>query len=163
MDRLWAPWRMEYIKDVDDVKGCFLCDIIAGKYDRKDLVLHRGSDAFVVMNKYPYNCGHLMVVPYEHTADMLKLSDACRNEMMLLCAKSMGLLGERLKSEGFNCGMNFGKTAGAGVRDHVHLHVVPRWNGDVNFFPVLSETKSMPQYLEETYDLLIDGFARLPV
>lgn len=160
MDKLWAPWRMDYIEKVDE-KGCFLCDHSASKADRKNLVLHRGKEVFVIMNRYPYNSGHIMIVPYEHTPDILALSSACRDELMSVCGRSMEIMRKTIGSQGFNCGMNFGRIAGAGVDDHFHLHVVPRWSGDVNFFPVLADTKSLPEYLEKTYDKLIKGFGKM--
>lgn len=158
MDRIWAPWRMEYIKQVDKDEGCFLCDISSEGDDREKLILHRGAEAYVIMNRYPYNSGHLMIVPFKHTAEMGELGDACLEEMMRLTGKAMDVLEKKMESQGFNCGMNFGRVAGAGITDHLHMHVVPRWVGDVNFFPVLGSTKSMPEYLEETYDRLVKGF-----
>jgi ATP adenylyltransferase len=151
---------MDYIEKCDE-EGCFLCDVLAGKEDRESLVLYRGEESFVIVNKYPYNSGHLMVVCNSHTPNILELSSSCRDEMMSLCAKSMDILKEQIDAQGFNCGMNFGRIAGAGVEDHFHLHVVPRWAGDTNFFPVLADTKSMPEYLEKTYDRLAEAFKRL--
>lgn len=161
MDSLWAPWRMEYIEKVGKEGGCFFCKVAGEKDDRKNLILHRGREAFVVMNRYPYNNAHLMIVPYAHTADMLALSSLCRDEVLLLCGRSMKLLAELLGSEGFNCGMNIGEVAGVGVRDHIHMHLVPRWVSDVNFMPALGETKVIPAYLEDTYDKLIGSFSKL--
>lgn len=161
MDRLWAPWRMEYIEKIDREEGCFICDAFTGKDDRKNLVLYRGREAFILMNRYPYNSGHLMIVPNEHTPDILALTETCRSEVMSLCGRSMAVLGEGMGSQGFNCGMNIGRVAGAGTRDHFHMHVVPRWPGDVNFLPVLGGTKSMPEYLEETYDRLMRAFEKV--
>jgi len=161
MDKLWAPWRIEYIESVDKIEGCFLCEYIKQDDDKKNLVLYRGKEAYVIMNKYPYNSGHLMVVPYEHTADINSLSGSCRDEMLCLTGKCMDVLTEAIESQGFNCGMNFGRIAGAGIKDHVHMHVVPRWSGDVNFFPVLGDTKCLPEYLEKTYERLESSFKKL--
>lgn len=161
MDSLWAPWRIEYIKSISSEGGCFLCDAASSKDDRKNLILYRGSEAFIILNRYPYNSGHLMIVPFVHTPDIGALTASCRNEILFLCGRSMDILKERVGSQGFNCGMNFGKVAGAGVDDHFHMHLVPRWLGDTNFMPILSETKSMPEYLEETYDHLVGAFHKL--
>lgn len=158
MNKIWAPWRMQYIENVDKDDGCFMCDILTETEDRKNLILYRGKEAYVVMNRYPYNSGHLMVIPNEHTKDIMSVSSSCRDEIMQLVAKSMKVLEEKMGSQGFNCGMNFGRIAGAGIEDHFHMHIVPRWSGDTNFFPVLGKTKSMPEYLEETYDRIVDGF-----
>lgn len=160
MDRLWAPWRMEYIENVDK-GGCFLCESSSAKDDRKNLILFRGRESFVILNRYPYNSAHLMVSPYKHTPEILALSETCRAEMLTLVGSSMKILTGLLDCEGFNCGMNFGRVAGAGLKDHTHFHVVPRWSGDFNFMPILGETKSMPEYLEETYDRLIGEFSKL--
>ncbi len=160
LDKLWAPWRMEYIEKVD-APGCFLCDALASNDDRENFLLYRGSESFVIMNRYPYNSGHLMVVPNAHTPSLLELTDSCRSEILLLAGKSKSILEETIGSQGFNCGWNIGQIAGAGVRDHFHLHIVPRWAGDVNFFPVLSDTKSIPEYLGQTYDRLVGAFAKI--
>lgn len=160
MDKVWAPWRIEYIKKIDTEEGCFLCDALASKDDRESLVLFKGKEAFVIMNKYPYNSGHLMVVPNEHTPEISALTDACKAEIMSLAGLSMKVLTEAIEAQGFNCGMNCGRIAGAGVKDHFHMHVVPRWAGDVNFFPVLADTKSLPEYLEKTYDRLVGSFKK---
>ena len=161
MHKLWAPWRMEYIEKVDKEEGCFLCDSLKEEDNRKNLVLYRGDEAFIMMNKYPYNCGHLMIASNEHTPNLLDLPSSCRDELMMLCGKSMDILKQSMESQGFNCGMNFGRVAGAGVEDHFHLHVVPRWSGDTNFFPILADTKSLPEYLEKTYDRIIEGFEKI--
>lgn len=161
MNRIWAPWRMEYIENVDKGGGCFLCEILKGKNDKENLILHRGKESFVVLNRYPYNSCHLMVVPNLHSSDLLELTDSCQLEMMILCGKSMNALKNSVGAQGFNCGMNFGRVAGAGLESHYHLHIVPRWSGDTNFFPVLGETKSMPEYLEDTYERLIGEFRKI--
>lgn len=161
MHRMWAPWRMEYINSIDKEEGCFLCDIIKEADDRKNLILHRGKGAFVLLNRYPYNSGHLMIAPYNHTSDLDKLDNSCKQEIMDLTAKSMQILGKDINSQGFNCGMNFGRVAGAGVEDHLHMHIVPRWSGDVNFFPIFGDVKSMPEFLDDTYKKLINSFKKL--
>lgn len=161
MDRIWAPWRMEYIENVNKEDGCFLCDALASSDDKKNLILYRGKESFIIMNRYPYNSCHIMIAPNKHTPDILGLSAGCREEIMTLAGKSMSVMTDIIESQGFNCGMNFGRVAGAGLKDHFHFHIVPRWSGDTNFFPIFGETKSMPEYLEKSYERLIKGFKKL--
>jgi ATP adenylyltransferase len=152
MEYLWAPWRMAYIDAPKKVAGCVFCSKLDQGQDREQLILHRGEHCFVIMNLFPYNNGHLMVAPYRHTADLVGLSAAEQEEMMRLTRHGVRLLTEAFHPEGFNLGMNLGRTAGAGVEDHLHMHIVPRWNGDTNFMPVLAETKVLPDALYGTYD-----------
>lgn len=161
MDKIWAPWRMEYIENVDKDDGCFLCEALKSKDDLKNLILHRGKHSFVIMNRYPYNSGHVMIAPNEHTAELLGLAAACREEIMTLTGEVVKIFETTLEAQGSNCGINLGRVAGAGLLDHVHMHVVPRWSGDTSFFPVLGDTKSIPEYLENTYKRLIDSFTKL--
>ena len=143
--------------------GCPFCrigDSVVGN-DAANLVLYRGRHHFVVLNKYPYNSGHLMIVSNVHTGDLEKLSKESHHEMIHLMAASMEIAKAAIGAEGFNCGLNVGRVAGAGILDHVHFHVVPRWNGDTNFMPVLADTKAMPEYLEKTYNKLVGGFKKL--
>jgi ATP adenylyltransferase len=162
MERLWAPWRMQFIEELRDKgSGCIFCELGAEGDDRSRLVLYRGKRCYAVMNRFPYNNGHLMVIPYRHIGDLAELTRDEHAALLGVCASSIRILGEVLGAEGFNCGFNFGQVAGAGIKDHVHLHVVPRWCGDANFMPILGDTRSMPEYLEETYDHLIGGFAKL--
>lgn len=160
MDRIWAPWRIQFIHEHrrNPNCGCVFCEIAAPGDEREKLVLYRGEHSFIVMNRYPYNCGHLLIIPNRHTADLSILSKDEHAELMSLCSKSMAVLTERVEAAGFNCGFNFGRLAGAGILDHLHLHVVPRWAGDSNFFPVIGDMRSMPEYLHSTYDRLLDGF-----
>lgn len=159
MEHLWAPWRMQFIQELRCRQGgCLFCELAEGGDDRGRLILHRGKGAYVVLNRFPYNNGHLMVVPYRHTGALSALSDAENAEIMRLASQSVEVMGRVLEAEGFNCGFNIGRPAGAGIIDHVHLHVVPRWTGDSNFLPVLGDTRSMPEYLTETYDRLKPGF-----
>jgi ATP adenylyltransferase len=153
MDKLWAPWRMAYI-EVDAPSGCIFCDKPSAGDDRRELILHRGKLAFVLLNKFPYNNGHLMVAPYRHTADFPGLDAPERQELMDLTCAATELLQYALHPDGYNVGMNLGRVAGAGVADHLHLHVVPRWNGDTNFMPVIAETKVLPDALFGSYDKL---------
>lgn len=152
MKRLWTPWRMAYLKGSKE-KGCIFCNKIRAsrRSDRKNLVVWRGERAFIVLNLYPYSNGHLMVAPYEHTGDLDALDGETLKEMMLLVAKAIRALRRMMKPQGFNIGANLGRVAGAGVDDHVHIHVVPRWGGDTNFMPVLAETRMIPELLPQTY------------
>lgn len=154
MEKLWSPWRSQYIdsfKDKTPKSGCFLCD--AAKLDSEDadnLLIHKGLLTFTILNLYPYNNGHLMIVPYSHKADLLSLSDQENHEIMKQLKYSSKALEEVLKPEGFNFGANIGKASGAGVDDHIHFHIVPRWNGDTNFMPALGEVKVISQDLLTT-------------
>ncbi|RME33939.1 MAG: HIT domain-containing protein [Deltaproteobacteria bacterium] len=155
MDRLWAPWRMTYIngEDHQSRKGCIFC-LGHEEEDRERLILFRGRAAFVIMNKYPYSNGHLMVAPYRHTADLGSLDLSEVEDVWRLTVLARDVLTEWGRPDGFNIGMNWGRVAGAGVEDHLHQHIVPRWHGDTNFMPVLADVRVIPQHLEETADLL---------
>lgn len=135
--------------------GCILCEKAKEEEDAKNLILARGSFTYVLMNIYPYNCGHLMIAPYRHLESLEKLSSEEKGEMVTWASKSERILREVFQAEGFNIGINVGKVAGAGIDDHLHMHVVPRWNGDTNFMPVLGETKVIPEHLQETYSKLL--------
>ncbi|MBD3321256.1 MAG: HIT domain-containing protein [Chitinivibrionales bacterium] len=154
-ERLWAPWRMTYIKGIGhDENTCVFCEAPKMDDDRKALVLYRGKVSFVILNLYPYNNGHMMVVPYMHTADMLALPDETSAEMWKLVCKCKEALTQAFHPDGFNIGLNQGRVAGAGIDQHIHMHIVPRWSGDTNFMPVVGETKVISQGLEETWDEL---------
>lgn len=162
MDNLWAPWRMEFIENLrDSTGGCIFCELAQAGDDREKLVLCRLNLTYVVMNRYPYNNGHLLLVPFRHQARLVDLTAEEQAELMRLNADSVELLSQTLDCDGVNCGINIGKAAGAGVTDHVHIHVVPRWNGDTNFMPIISDTRSMPEYLENTYDRMVKSFKQL--
>jgi ATP adenylyltransferase len=156
VDRLWTPWRATWIEGdaTTPQDGCFLCTGPAAHDDRANLIVFRSSNAFVVLNRYPYNSGHLMVAPYAHTGDLAGLDPSIANDMMAVTQRSVDVLQRAYHPDGFNVGMNLGKAAGAGVPDHLHIHVVPRWNGDTNFMPIVAETKVLPESLEHTYDRL---------
>ena len=156
-DFLWAPWRMDYITNPKKEKDVFLNKINSSD-DKKNLVLHRSEASFVTMNLYPYNNGHLMVVPYKKYDDMTKLSTQILTEIMALSKASMKILKKELKCEGFNFGLNMGKAAGAGIDDHLHFHIVPRWIGDSNFMPITGHTKIIMENLFDTYDKLKPSF-----
>ncbi len=160
MDKLWAPWRMEYILQ-EKPQGCIFCDKPKENRDRENLILHRGAHAFVIMNFYPYNNGHLMVVPYRHTADLAGLNAEEQLELMQLLGVCTSILSRTMSAQGFNIGMNLGRVAGAGVDDHLHFHIVPRWNGDTNFMPVTGHTKVLSQGLMESWDALMTHFSQL--
>jgi ATP adenylyltransferase len=148
-ERLWAPWRLEYVTGGGDADGCIFC-AKAEAEDVEELVVHRGERAFVVMNLYPYSNGHLMVAPYRHVARPGDLDAGERAEVWALLDRAIGVLTAVMAPHGFNAGLNLGRVAGAGVEDHLHMHVVPRWNGDTNFMPVLADVKVMPEHLQRT-------------
>jgi ATP adenylyltransferase len=154
---LWAPWRMAYIGGARP-DGCLLCDLPRAQADRENLILYRGPTTYVVLNRYPYNNGHLMIVPYRHCAELAAFSAEESLELMRAVQDVTQAIQQAFGAEGFNVGFNIGKAAGAGIVDHLHLHVVPRWIGDTNFMPVLADTKVMPDYLESTFDKLVPFF-----
>ena len=149
MRQLWAPWRLEYVQSAGEEQGCVFCRAGEGD-DEEGLVVARGAHAFVLLNKYPYASGHLMVAPFRHEADFAALDAAEAAEIHRLAATAMGALAETMHPQGYNVGWNLGRVAGAGVVDHVHMHVVPRWAGDTNFMPVLADVKVLPEHLVET-------------
>ncbi|MGB2815576.1 MAG: HIT domain-containing protein [Dehalococcoidales bacterium] len=157
MERLWAPWRMQFIR-MKKPKGCFLCENPGQDRDARNYILYRGSKNFVILNSYPYNPGHLMVAPYRHVASLEELTEAERNEHYKIVSQCVKVLREEASPEGFNIGMNLGKASGAGIAGHVHTHIVPRWHGDNNFMSVLADTKVVPEALAETYERLKGKF-----
>ncbi len=152
---LWNPWRYEYIKSTvkREKKKCILCEI-PSRRDDEAYIIHRGKHAFIVLNAYPYNSGHVMIVPYRHVPSLEDLSDEEFLEITILLKKILRTLREAFNPEGFNVGVNIGRAAGAGIEEHVHIHVVPRWIGDSNFMAVIGNTKTLPVSLEETYRIL---------
>ncbi len=163
MDRLWAPWRMEYIEAVEKPEGCIFCVFPAENNDKKNHIIYRGKHSFIILNAFPYNPGHLMVAPYMHTADMYDLDDEALLEINHLVRYSLKLLKELSAPDGFNLGVNLGKTAGAGIPNHIHWHIVPRWNGDTNFMPVIAEKRVVPESLNTTYNKLVQMIEKLGV
>lgn len=149
MKQLWAPWRLEYIESADEQEGCVFCRARDGA-DEAGLIVHRGERVFVMLNKYPYASGHLMVAPNRHEGEFGELDVDEALEVHRLAALGLAALAETMRPQGFNLGWNLGRIAGAGVIDHVHLHVVPRWTGDTNFMPVLADVKVLPEALEQT-------------
>lgn len=158
MEHIWTPWRYTYITNVDNKPGCVFCHLLSEGDDPTNLIVHRGTLNFVVLNLYPYTSGHLMIAPYKHEASLAELDDATTTEMISLTKRTQRILQEEYEPDGFNIGVNLGRAAGAGVREHVHLHVVPRWSGDANFMSVIGETRTMPENLDITYKRLVQHF-----
>jgi ATP adenylyltransferase len=157
MERLWAPWRLEYIATADDEPGCVFCTALEGD-DEEKLVVHRGEHAFVLLNKFPYSSGHFMVAPTRHLGEFPALDDDEALEIQRLTVAGMTALATLYEPHGYNLGWNLGRVAGAGVVDHVHQHVVPRWGGDTNFMPVLADVKVLPEHLSETRRRLVEAW-----
>jgi len=157
MEQIWAPWRGKFVATAK-YEGCIFCELPKADKDREMLILHRGQEAFVVMNAYPYSAGHLMVTPFRHVASLESLSPGERREIFELLAKCETVLTAAVKPEGFNIGLNLGRAAGAGADKHLHCHIVPRWVGDTNFMPVLADTRVINESLVETYDKLKEYF-----
>lgn len=158
MDYLWTPWRYRYIAEAAKEKGCIFCDAVAANDDPHTLIIHRGEKNFVILNRFPYTSGHLMVVPYAHVADLSAAEPAILSEMMVLAKRAQIALGEAYHPEGYNLGMNLGRAAGAGVTGHLHLHILPRWPGDANFMTTVGETRVEPEDLNTTYEKLHKTF-----
>jgi ATP adenylyltransferase len=150
---MWAPWRMKYILQPEQ-KGCLFCEKAKERNDKKSYILYRSRKSFCIMNLYPYNNGHLMVAPYRHVRSLESLTDEEICDMLLVAKKGVKALKKAFKPQGFNMGINIGRIAGAGVVGHLHMHIVPRWRGDTNFMPILSDTKLVSQGLNRTYDTL---------
>ena len=159
MDRIWAPWRMEYLM-AEKSDGCIFCDKPADNDDRARLILHRSDRSFIIMNAYPYNNGHLMVAPFRHVGSFQELLSEERSDLMDEVALAESLIERTFHPQGMNVGVNLGECAGAGVVGHLHVHIVPRWSGDTNFMPVLGETRVIPELLQQTYDKLAENLER---
>lgn len=156
---LWAPWRLEYIQQADEQPGCVFCRALEAS-DEEGLVVHRGARAFALLNKFPYSSGHLMVAPVRHVGEYEELDAVEAAEIHALAGAALAALREVYGPEGFNLGWNLGRIAGAGVVDHVHQHVVPRWSGDTNFMPVLADVKVLPEHIVETRERLAAAWPR---
>jgi ATP adenylyltransferase len=161
MDILWAPWRMKYILSDKKGQGCIFCAGEDRSGDRDRLILHAGSMSMVVMNRFPYTNGHLLVSPLRHVPDLGGLSDDENLDLILMVKRSLNILKKAIKPEGFNVGLNLGKVAGAGVEAHMHFHIVPRWGGDTNFMPITGEVRVIPEHLQATYEKLRPYFENL--
>jgi ATP adenylyltransferase len=163
LDRLYTPWRFDYIKGASGEKtgfggACVFCALPSREDDEQTFILHRAQHNFVILNIYPYTSGHLMIVPFEHTADFAALAKQTSDEMMDLAKRAQAILQETYHPHGFNLGMNLGQAAGAGVSDHLHLHVLPRWSGDANFMSTVGETRVIPEDLRTTFNILRSRF-----
>lgn len=156
--RLWAPWRLDYVKNAEQQPDCVFCVKPAETTDEENLILFRGEHCFVILNLFPYTTGHLMIAPYQHTADLAALSESERLEIWALADRAIRALKQVYSPHGFNIGMNLGRAAGAGIPDHMHLHIVPRWGGDTNFIPVLTGVRVIPESLEDTYRKMREAF-----
>jgi len=153
-ENLWAPWRLKYVTRIGEDEGCIFCSKPKEDNDKENLILYRGETCYIIMNLYPYNNGHLMVIPYRHLSDFTLMTDEEMLETMLLTKKVINAFKETMNPNGFNTGYNLGRAAGAGIDAHIHFHIVPRWNGDSNFMPVIGETKVISQHIGDTYDIL---------
>jgi len=160
LDRLWAPWRMEYILG-NRPDECVFCTAPREGDDAKNLILYRGRLCYVIMNLYPYNNGHLMVIPYQHDETMEAMPDNTLAESAVLVRECCRIIRAAMNPKGFNVGLNVGDAAGAGIKEHLHFHVVPRWYGDTNYMAVMDDVRVMPQHLRETYEVLRPGFEEL--
>lgn len=160
METLWAPWRLDFILS-EKPKGCVFCTLPAETTDKDNLILWRGEHTYVIMNRYPYNSGHLMVVLNKHTDSLHGLTKGEQSELIWATGECVRILKSTLGAHACNCGMNLGHDAGAGIVGHLHMHAVPRWQGDTNFFPVIANTKSLPEYLAKTYEKLHPAFQNL--
>ena len=160
MKPLWAPWRMEYVKAPKEDENIFN-DKVNSKNDRDNLILYRGDFSFIIMNLYPYNNGHILILPYRKISNMEDLNDNELLEIMKLAQEAMLIFKRKMNAEGFNFGLNMGKAAGAGIKEHLHYHLVPRWSGDNNFMPTIGNTKVIVQGLLETYDLIFPEFKKI--
>jgi len=162
MERLWAPWRMAYIDKNEEPKEssshCIFCAKASANDDAENFIVHRGKAAFVLLNVYPYNNGHIMIAPYRHTAKLADLDNDTLLEIMLLTRQSQEALAASFGPDGYNIGINLGKIAGAGIADHLHQHIVPRWGGDSNFMHVIADTKVMPDSLENSYRKIVEAW-----
>ncbi len=160
MKRIWSPWRMKYIEGHEEQEGCIFCNALALPDNEENLIIKRGTLAFVILNLYPYSSGHIMVAPVAHQPSLEFLDSDSRAEMMELVSESIEVLKETYRPQAFNVGANIGEAAGAGEPGHVHMHIVPRWTGDTNFMSTLGETRVLPEALEQTYKRIRAGFER---
>jgi ATP adenylyltransferase len=161
MDKLWAPWRLEYIVNADENEGCIFCEKPKEKRDEENLICFRSKFSFVMLNKYPYNNGHLMVVPYLHESDPTRLTDSIMLDLAHTLNKAIRAIRHAMHPHGMNIGVNLGRTAGAGIDAHLHYHVVPRWNGDTNFMPILSDVKVVSESLQSSWLKLTAAFQEI--
>jgi ATP adenylyltransferase len=162
MEKLWAPWRMKYILDSKESSDqCIFCELPLQKNDEQNYIVFRSKLSFVMLNKFPYNNGHIMVIPYKHESDYTELDQDILADIQQLIQKSLIALKNCMEPHGYNVGLNLGRTAGAGIDAHLHYHIVPRWSGDTNFMPVISDTKVISESLEESWQKLSLEFEKL--
>jgi ATP adenylyltransferase len=160
LDRLWSPWRLQYVTSTDEAHGCVFCEAPSAP-DAQSLIVHRGRECYVILNLYPYNTGHLMVVPNRHIATLAAALHDERCEMMDLTRMAEQALTDAYRPQGLNVGMNLGRPAGAGIVDHIHIHVVPRWSGDTNFMTVVGDVRVLPEAIAESARRLREAFGKL--
>jgi ATP adenylyltransferase len=158
MDYLFSPWRYAFVSQATKTAGCLFCELPQAGNDEKALIVHRDKYCYVILNAYPYTSGHVMVVPFQHTAQLRELSPAAAQEMMATTQRLEGILRDIYRPEGLNLGMNLGKAAGAGIAEHIHMHVLPRWTADANFITVIGETRVLPEDLATTYKRMHERF-----
>ena len=160
MENLWSPWRMKYVTDADNPGSCVFCTAPAQNDDAANLIVHRGKAAYVILNRYPYTSGHLMIVPYQHVPSIENLTPEVRAEMMELVNEALGVLRAVYNPNGFNVGINMGEAAGAGIAEHAHIHIVPRWAGDTSFMSTVGEMRVIPEDLEMTFERISTAWLR---
>lgn len=154
MDYIWSPWRYRYVADASKDDRCVFCRALEANDDKQTLIVHRAEKNFIILNRYPYTSGHVMIVPYAHSADLVATPPEVLAEMMVLAQRVQKALADTYHPEGYNLGMNLGRAAGAGITGHLHLHVLPRWSGDSSFMTVIGETRTEPEELSTTYERL---------
>jgi ATP adenylyltransferase len=162
MDYLFSPWRYAFVSQAQPASECVLCELPQAGNDEKTLIVHRDKYCYVILNAYPYTSGHVMIVPFQHTAELRELPQPAAYEMMALTQKLEGILRDVYRPEGLNLGMNLGKAAGAGIAGHIHMHVLPRWGADANFITVIGETRVLPEDLATTYKRIREKFQQSP-
>ena len=162
MTHLWTPWRSAYMQEKKDKSRCIFCDALASSEDEQNLVVYRGKSTFVILNRYPYTSGHLMIAPHVHVSRLAQISEETADELMKLARRAEEIIEAVYQPDGLNVGMNLGHAAGAGIEEHIHMHVLPRWLGDANFMTSLSNTRVIPESLQETYAKLKRRFALSP-
>lgn len=158
MENMWSPWRMKYITDNEKPGDCIFCSYPKMKDGIENLIVHRGESAYVILNRYPYTSGHVMVVPFQHVASIEELTPTIRGEIMEMVNETIGVLRKVYQPEGFNIGINMGSAAGAGIAEHAHVHIVPRWAGDTNFMSITGETRVIPEDMQVTFDRITKGW-----
>jgi ATP adenylyltransferase len=158
MDHLWSPWRFKYITNTEKSEGCVFCNLVQGNHDESSFIIHRGRLNYLVLNIFPYASGHLLIVPFAHVAMLAEMAKEASDEMMDLSKRAQAALTKEYRPDGVNLGMNLGQAAGAGVAQHLHMHILPRWFGDSNFTTVIAETRILPETLETTYQRLKPHF-----